>query len=140
MSRRRSHSERGNSLIETALMSPWIFLLLIAILDIGFYAYATICTQNAARVAALAVAASDTAGTAEACAAARFEMANLPNANEFGTCSNDTLTVSVVADTVAGEPTRKVTVRYRTIQLMPLPWLTGRLTFERTTEARLYGE
>ena len=137
---RSKHSERGNSLVETALMSPWIFLMFIAILNVGFYAYATICTQNAARVAALAVASSDVAGTTEACTAVRLEMANLPNANEFGTCTSDTLQVTVAADTVAGEPTRRVTVRYRTIPLMPIPGLTGRLTFSRSAEVRLYGE
>ena len=34
-------------------MAPWIFFLFMGTLDFGFYAYAIIATQNAARVAVM---------------------------------------------------------------------------------------
>ncbi len=42
--------QRGGSLVEVALLAPWIFFLFVGIFDFGFYAYAAICTQNAARI------------------------------------------------------------------------------------------
>lgn len=43
---------RGHSVIEFALMSPWILLLFIGIFDFGYYAYALINVENAARAGA----------------------------------------------------------------------------------------
>ncbi|HEY3376701.1 MAG TPA: TadE family protein, partial [Armatimonadota bacterium] len=47
---------RGQAMVEVTLMAPWIVFLFIGIFDFGFYAYAAICTQNAARAVALASA------------------------------------------------------------------------------------
>ena len=61
--RRRNGRERGNAVIEVSLLAPWIFFLLVGILDLGFYSYAAIATENAARVAAqYAAAGPSTAG------------------------------------------------------------------------------
>ena len=51
-SHRRKKGQSGSSIVEVALLSPWIFFLFVGIFDFGFYAYAAICTQNAARAAA----------------------------------------------------------------------------------------
>src|SRR5438270_8381285 len=45
--------ERGQAAIEVALMLPWIVLVFAAVTDFGFFAYAFISVQNAARAAAL---------------------------------------------------------------------------------------
>src|SRR4051794_23132733 len=76
---RNRKSERGGSLVEIALMCPWLFLLMVGVLDMGFYSYAAINTQNAARAAALALA-SGTTLDSQVCDLVRLEMRNMPNA------------------------------------------------------------
>ena len=46
MSRKR---QKGSAIVETALMMPWLAFIFVGVLDFGFYSYACICTQNAAR-------------------------------------------------------------------------------------------
>ena len=77
-STRRKKGQSGSSIIEVALLSPWIFFLFVGIFDFGFYAYAAICTQNAARAVALA-AAQTASSTVTPCGAALGEMRMLPN-------------------------------------------------------------
>ncbi len=78
---------QGQAVIEFALMVPWIIFLFVGVLDFGFYAYAVICTQNAARAVAMAQA---TGGTAGICGAALNEMSGLPNMPDATTsnCTN----------------------------------------------------
>lgn len=83
-------------------MVPWILFLFVGILDFGFYSYAAIATQNAARAAALQIANdqysfSSTNGAPDttvaqgiACRAALQEMRGLPNmvgVNLNGSCA-----------------------------------------------------
>ena len=75
---KRKRGESGSSIVEVALMAPWIFFLFVGIFDFGFYSYAAICTQSAARAVALAAAQSATA-TVSTCDAALGEMKMLPN-------------------------------------------------------------
>ena len=70
--------QRGGSIVEVALMAPWIFFLFVGVLNFGFYCYAAICTQNAARAAALASAEATTAYVSP-CTAALGEMRMLSN-------------------------------------------------------------
>ena len=58
---RRRKGSRGSSVVEVALMAPWIFFLFVGVFDCGFYAFALIGTQNAARQAALSAAQGATA-------------------------------------------------------------------------------
>jgi len=44
---------RGSAVVEAALMMPWLAFLFMGVFDFGFYAYASICTQNAARAVAV---------------------------------------------------------------------------------------
>src|SRR5437868_7093924 len=77
---KRKSRESGNSIVEVALLAPWIFFLFVGIFDLGFYAYAVICTENAARAAATQTAAGAGAQSATlACEAAWNEMKGLPN-------------------------------------------------------------
>ena len=55
---KRKRREAGNSIVEVALLAPWIFFLFVGIFDLGFFTYAVICTENAARAAATQTAAS----------------------------------------------------------------------------------
>lgn len=75
---KRKRREQGGSIVEVALLAPWIFFLFVGIFDFGFYAYAAICTQNAARAVALSQAQTATA-TVSPCSAALGELTMLPN-------------------------------------------------------------
>jgi Flp pilus assembly protein TadG len=75
---KRKRRDSGSSIVEVALLAPWIFFLFVGIFDFGFYSYAAICTQSAARAVALAQAQTATA-TVSDCDAALGEMKMLPN-------------------------------------------------------------
>jgi Flp pilus assembly protein TadG len=132
-----TRSETGHAMVEVALMSPWILLLFIGIVDVGFYCYAAICTQNAARVAALhtsssPAAASDSTG---ACAYALGELKKIPNANTLTTCGSLPVVVTTQCIPDCTAPVRsRVSVTYRTQQLFPIPFLTSQLTMQRAVE------
>ena len=83
--RNQKTRERGQAVMEVTLLAPWIFFLFVGILDTGFYSYAAICTQNAARAAATQTAAH--AGSQQdtiACPAAIQELSWLPNVKALG--------------------------------------------------------
>ena len=142
--------------MEVALMAPWIFLLFIAVFDFGFYAYALISTENAARVGALYASSSSAAagdGTG-VCLQVLPEMRMLPNVGGSTTCScsglgctagpiqtntSPMVGASCLEGAVASQCVR-VTVQYQTIQLFPLPGLAGRLTMLRIAEASVKSE
>jgi hypothetical protein len=54
------------------------------VLDLGFYCYAAICTQNAARAVAVSQATGSGPGM---CAVALGELSGLPNVGASGTCT-----------------------------------------------------
>ena len=81
MKQPRKSKQRGNSLIEVVLFAPWFIFIFIGVTQAGFMLYGLIAVQNAARVAALhvaanAVTANDQAG---ACSLAIAELKGLPN-------------------------------------------------------------
>lgn len=146
--------EAGHAIVEIALMAPWIFLLFAAIFDFGFYAYAMIATSNAARVAVLhtSSSAATKADSAAACAYVLAEFKMMPNVASGDTCACAGANCSIGAhatvkaeavngpDSIPGQPpipASKVTVTYDTIQLFPLPWLTGKLHVQRVAEMRV---
>jgi Flp pilus assembly protein TadG len=150
--RSRKQSEQGNAIIEVSLMLPWILFLFVGVLDFGFYSYAAICTQNAARVAALASAYSSSAAsdTSQACSIVLQEMNSLPNAQTLTSCSsgacpssaglvNGAQPISVTACPVSGPDgasAASITVTYLSIPLIPIPGVVrGQLTITRTAEA-----
>lgn len=77
---------RGSAIVEAALLMPWLAFLFIGTLDFGFYAYAAICTQNAARAAALQTDGAGSQTNALACSAALGELNGLPNMVNVTTC------------------------------------------------------
>ncbi len=112
----KRRSQRGTALVEVTLMVPWILFLFVGILDFGFYSYAAINTQNAARAAAIQIAnnqyifettnnnSNTVVALDMACRAALQEMRGLPNmigVNLNGPCAanagaiSDTMPVAV---------------------------------------------
>ena len=160
---RRKRGESGSSIVEVALLMPWIFFLFVGIFDFGFYSYAAICTQNAARAVALTAAQSATASVAP-CNAAKGEMRMLPNVGfdpQFACGSGTTVTqsapiavcvgtLSSTSSTVCGltatcadcalntaATSQFATVTYQTIPLVPIPgFLRGQMTLTRGAQER----
>jgi Flp pilus assembly protein TadG len=140
--KRGRRREQGHAVIEVALMSPWIFFLFMGALDFGFYAYAIIATQNAARVAVMQTSLNSTtaANSTLACQYALTELNKLPNASSLGTCGALPVTVNATSVVDAdGANASQVAVTYQTINMIPIPGLTGRLTLTRTAQMRLKG-
>ena len=137
---RRRFRERGHAVIELSLMAPWLFFLMVGTLDFGFYSYAMIATENAARVAVVQTARDSLTvnNSTLACQYALTELNTLSNANTLATC--DALPVIVTAASVVdadGATSSQVSVTYQTINMIPIPGLTGTLTLTRTAQMRL---
>lgn len=133
--------ERGQAVVEVTLLAPWIFFLFIGALDLGFYSYALICAQNAARVAVAytSSAPSMASNSTAACDAALGEMRSMANVRNLTSCDSLPLLVTAAAVTGAdGAPASRVSVTYRTDQLIPIPGLLmGSLRVTRTAEMRV---
>ena len=136
--RRRSRM-RGHAALELALLSPWIFFLFAGTLDMGFYAYSLISTQNAARVAAEYTSHSISASndSAGACRYAIDELSGMSNVRGLTTCTALPLVVTAQKITDFDSAiASSVSVTYQTNMLIPLPGLPGRLTITRTVQMR----
>ena len=164
-SMRRRKGQSGNAMVEVALMAPWIFFLFVGVFDFGFYAFALISTENAARAGAMQTAASANAqNNLTACNAVWKEMNLLLNvAGTAQNCSQLPVTVvrrtlciqaSVVPNTIicdapgcadcgsdVGAASSQVAVTYQTNTLIPIPGLlTKQLTFTRVAEMRILAQ
>jgi Flp pilus assembly protein TadG len=141
---------RGQAMVEVALMAPWILFLFIGVLSFGFFSYAAICTQNAARSAALANAATGRTDNAGACRIAINEMNSLPNTRSISSCNvgvcpsitgsvTDSQPLAVTSCAVAGPdglPAVRVILTYRTLQMIPIPGvLAGKFDITRAVDA-----
>ena len=136
------HRRAGNSIIEFSLMAPWILFLFAGAFDWGFYAYALISVQNAARVAAQYTSSSAATATnsAAACSYVLSELQGEPNIGTTVTSCN-ALPLIVTATSVTGPdsaPAAQVQVTYKTVQLVPIPGvLAGQFTLVRTVVMRI---
>ncbi len=136
--------ERGSAVIEVTLLAPWLFFLLVGVLDAGFYCYAAITTENAARVAALYAAsgpstADDTAG---ACPYAVQEALTLPGVTSSMNCQSLPFRVTVTSVPPATSPdgtaASSASVTYQTLPMIPIPGLLqGRMTLTRTAAMKV---
>lgn len=133
-------------------MTPWIFFLFVGVFDFGFYSYAFITTQNAARVAAMAGALGSAApDPTTTCNLVVAEMNSLPDTQSYvpGTyaCPVDTVptntqriaintpTTEVETD---GSTAAVVTVMYKPQTMIPIPGvLNGPVTIYRTAKVPL---
>ena len=115
--------------------------MFVGAFDMGFYSYALICTENAARVATMYTSTSNTTLTdsSTACAMALGELGSLHNLSGVTTCTSLPLIVTV--DSVTGPDgamASQVSVTYQSDQLIPIPgMLMGRLTVTRTAQMRV---
>jgi Flp pilus assembly protein TadG len=142
--KRPLRQSRGSSLVEFALMFPMLFFLLLGIVDMGIYCYSLVCVQDATRMTTLFASSSIGNGnTAAACQYLLTNLSKLPNVNGTATCNGGsngvTLTVASVTgpDSPDSNPAVKVTVSYRTINLIPIYGLPGQLTITRSAQARM---
>lgn len=138
----RKTGRRGGSTIEFALLSPWILFLFVGALDFGFYNYALISVQSAARVAVLHTStdASTAADSAGACTYVLDELKSLPNVgSSTSACSSSPVTVTASAVTGPdGAGASEVTVTYTTLLMIPIPgFLNRQFTFTATKTMRL---
>src|SRR5437588_8527311 len=124
---KRRNSERGGAMLELALLAPWIFFLFAGALDCGYYSYALISVESAARVAALyaSTSASTAIDSSTACTYVLQELRNLPNVGASTTsCSADPVTVSAqIQNGSDGTSAALVSVTYQSLPLIPIPGL-----------------
>ena len=139
----RKRHRAGQALIEVTLMAPLMLLLFATIVNVGFFCYAAVCTENAARVGALHastdrdLAASATVNQtvrADVCA----EMRALPNVG--ASCPDSIVVVSTVGQPFTGadgRPATQVSVTYTTVPLFRVPGLMNQYTITRVVQVRL---
>ena len=120
-------SRRGTSLIEISFLIPVVVFLFVGTLDLGFYCYALISVQNAARVAALYTSTSSSTLTdaTGACTYVLGEISGLPNiGSTITSCGGTPLTVTAQSSTGAGLTTAStVSVTYQSLPMIPIPGL-----------------
>ncbi len=145
---------RGHSVLELAFFLPWVIFLFVGVFDWGFYSWALISTENAARVAAMYTSSNSgtAADSAGACLYAAAQLAYAPNVagNPYvnspegagsgsAACSAAPLTVTVTAVSGPdGSPASQVSVTYQTPVLVPIPGLlAGQVSITRVVQMRL---
>jgi Flp pilus assembly protein TadG len=137
-----SRREQGHAMLETALLLPWVLFLFVGAFDLGFYNYALISTQNAARVAAWYTSQTKTTASdaTTACTYALAELQAMPNVGSSVTTCNASpvvVTATQVTGTDGAEATQ-VRVSYTSPNLIPIPGtLPAQYTFDRTVQMRL---
>ena len=149
----RGKGRRGNAIVEVTLLMPWILFLFLAIFNFGFYAYALISVENAARVAAMYTSSSPAlVNDAQfACQVVLEELRSLPGIGAGALCAasgnprnagaSGQITVFVQQLTGAQSPdgaaASEVAVTYRPDNLFPLPFLMGNKPFTRVVRMRI---
>ena len=129
-------------MLEVALLLPWVLFVFVGAFDLGFYNYALISTQNAARVAAWYTSQTKTTASdaATACTYALAELSALPNVGtSVTTCNASPVVVTATqVSGIDGAEATQVSVAYTSPLLIPLPGaLPAKYTFNRTVQMRL---
>ncbi|HXJ43240.1 MAG TPA: TadE family protein [Bryobacteraceae bacterium] len=127
-------------MLELTLISPCIFMLFLGALDWGFYAYALIALQSAARTAAIytSTSASTVADSATACTLVLAEMVSLPNVG--ATCGSNPIVSATSITGPDAAAAAQVSVTYTSLSLIPIPgMLKKQFTITRTVKMRLRG-
>ncbi len=114
-------------MIEVTLMAPWIFFLFVGVLDFGFYAYAFISVENAARSAALLTSQSKTSASdqMDACALVLSELQYAAYGRTLPTaCQAAPLVVNATLLPGTGldnADAAQIEVQYTTFPMIPIP-------------------
>jgi|HubBroStandDraft_4_1064222.scaffolds.fasta_scaffold225659_2 Flp pilus assembly protein TadG len=138
-------NQRGQAVIETALLLPWLVFCFVGAFDLGVYSYALISAENAARVVGMYASASTSVASnpSLACTYALAELKDSPGVGNTSSCSaNGVVNVSAtyLATGADGLPAAQVTLTYKPTQVIPLPGLlNGSLTITRTVEFPIRG-
>jgi Flp pilus assembly protein TadG len=132
---------RGAAMMEVAFLCPWIFLLFIGALDWGFYSYALISLQAAARSAALYTSSSALTATesATACTIVLGELKSLPNIGSgVTTCASNPVVTATSINGPDSAAAAQISVQYTSVSLIPIPGLLKKqFTVTRTVKMRL---
>jgi len=138
-------NQRGQSVIETVLLLPWLVFCFVGAFDLGIYSYALISAENAARV--VGMYASTSTSVAEnptlACSYALAELKDSPGVGSTSSCSSGgvvNVSTSYLATGADGLPAAQVSITYKPTQVISLPGLiNGSLTITRTVEFPIRG-
>ncbi len=148
--------ELGNSIIEFSLLTPWLIFLFVGAMDWGFYGYALIATEAAARVGCLytSSATSDATDATTACGYALDQLRKMPNVGTgLTTCASsgslvtNSAPVAVTATSVTGpdgKAAAQVSVTYMTPVFVPIilgnsTVVPRQVTITRTIQMRMRG-
>lgn len=127
--------------MELALLSPWVFFLFIGALDWGFYSYALVSVEAAARSAALYTSTDLTSATNlnKACEIVLGEMRNLPNIGAAVTsCGSNPVVTATAPFGPDGARAARIAVQYQSITMIPIPGiLRKQFTVTRVVTMRL---
>jgi len=139
MGSKTTRKERGSTMLEMALLAPWIFFLFVGALDWGFYAYSLISLETATRTAALYEAAQASTSSSVACTIVLNEMSTLINMTNVASCGSSPMVVSASTDTnTDGTNEAVVSATYTTPQMIPIPGvLSGKFTITRTVKMKV---
>ena len=145
-------SERGQSLVETALALPLMAFTLLGGADMARAFAIQLAVQNGARAAAEATALDTTPTSTEATAHAQQEMDRTPGmtatsstitvtftqSNGTSACSGAASTAVAGTSTIATPCYARVRVQYTFSTLIAWPGLPSSFTFDRVTMYRRY--
>jgi len=138
-------NQRGQSVIEVALLLPWLVYGFIGAFDLGVYSYSLISAESAARV--VGMYASSSTAVAEnptlACTYALAELKDSPGVGSTSSCSAGsvvTVSTSYLASGADGLPAAQVSITYTPTKVISLPGLlNGSMTITRTVEFPIRG-
>jgi len=141
----RRANQRGQSVIETVLLLPWLVYCFCGAFDLGVYSYALISAENAARVVGMyaATSASVAQNPTLACTYALAELRDSPGVGNTSSCSASgvvNVTTTYLATGADGLPAVQVSIAYTPSQVITLPGLiNGSMTITRTVEFPIWG-
>lgn len=133
-------NQRGQSVIEVALLLPWLAFCFAGAFDLGVYSYALISTESAARVVGMYASSSATVASNPtlACTYALAELRDSPGVGSTSSCSLTgvvNVTTSYLATGADGLPAAQVSIAYKPSAVISLPGLiNGGMTITRTVE------
>jgi Flp pilus assembly protein TadG len=132
-------TKKGSSVVELAILMPWFVFLFVGILDMGFYNYALISAQSAARTAALYTSTSTVASTdaTTACTYIIDQLTSNISLTSATTCDGTgPITLTATSQTGPdGNTSAKVTIQFNTPLLIPIPGiLPANLTITRSVQ------
>jgi Flp pilus assembly protein TadG len=123
---------KGSSIVEFAFIIPWFLFLFCGVIDLGFFNYALVTAQSAARTAALYTSSntSTVADAATACTYVLDQMTSNINLSSATTC-NGTSPITLTATSTTGpdgNPSSTVRVSFTSVLLIPIPGILSATT------------